>query len=133
MDKTNVKVEFSIFGDEINPEVITSTLKIKPTRQWLKGDHIRNDLFRKESCWEISTEYEESYDINDQLDKIIDRISDKESEIHSLLKTYNAECKFEIVIQIENNEKPAMYITRERITFLNDIRASIDFDLYIYS
>lgn len=66
MGKTKVKVEFSIYGEAFDTEDITRILKINPTRRWNKGDHIRGNLFRKETCWEINTDYEESYDINDQ-------------------------------------------------------------------
>ncbi|WP_454190893.1 DUF4279 domain-containing protein [Paenibacillus sp. Marseille-Q7038] len=64
MDKTNVKSKFSIFGDEFDPDIITDTLLITPTRTWCKGDNIRGDLFRKETCCEFATEHEESLDIN---------------------------------------------------------------------
>ncbi|ULO08552.1 DUF4279 domain-containing protein [Paenibacillus sp. 19GGS1-52] len=131
MDKTNVKVEFSIFGDGFDPNIITDTLLITPTRTWLKGDYIRRDLFRKETCWELATEYEESFDINDQIDKLKNLIQNRKDEVVKLVRQNNLECKLEVVINIENNEKPAMYLNKETIKFVHDIGAEIDFDLYI--
>ncbi|WP_197031728.1 DUF4279 domain-containing protein [Paenibacillus massiliensis] len=133
MDKTNVKVEFSIFGDQFDPNIITNTLLITPTRTWLKGDPIRRDLFRKETCWELDTEYEESLNINDQIDKVRGLIQDKKDQVIRLIRENNLECKFEVVINIENNIKPAMYLNKETIKFIYDLGAAIDFDLYIYN
>ncbi len=36
-----------------------------------------------------------------------------------------------VVIQVENNESPAMYLQKEIINFASSIQAEIHFDLYI--
>ena len=133
MDKTNVKVVFSIFGDGFDPNSITDTLLITPTRIWFKGDIIRGDLIRKETCWELATEYEESLDINDQIDQVKKLIQIQQEEIVKLIRQYNLECKLEVIINIENNEKPAIYLNKETVKFVYDLGAEIDIDLYIYS
>jgi len=38
-----------------------------------------------------------------------------------------------IVIEIENNDKPAMYLQKNIIDFSSSIDAEIQFDLYVYS
>ncbi|CAM4274726.1 DUF4279 domain-containing protein [Saccharibacillus endophyticus] len=133
MERTNVKVEFSIFGEQFDPKILTQTLLITPTRTWFKGDPIRRDLVRKETCWELSTDYEESLDINDQINKVKALIQDQKDKVVQLIKQNNLECKFEVVINIENNIKPAMYLNKDTIKFIYDLGAEIDFDLYLYS
>ncbi|MEK4512126.1 DUF4279 domain-containing protein [Paenibacillus anaericanus] len=133
MQRTNVKVEFSIFGDQFDPNIVTNTLLIPPTRTWLKGDRIQRELFSKETCWELATEYEESLDINDQIDKVKNLLQDRKDQVVKLIRQNNLECKFEVVINIENNETPAMYLNKDTIKFIYDLGAEIDFDLYIYS
>jgi hypothetical protein len=133
MERTNVKVEFSIFGEQFDPNIVTRTLLIAPTRTWLRGDPIRRDLVRKETCWEIATEYEESFDINDQIDKIKGLIQNKKDQIVQLIKQNNLECKFEVVINIQDSSTPAMYLNADTIKFLYELGAEIDFDVYIYS
>ncbi|MBY0216252.1 DUF4279 domain-containing protein [Paenibacillus illinoisensis] len=122
-----------MFGDQFDPNIITNTLLINPTRVWLKGDSIRRDLVRKETCWEIATDYEESLDINDQIDKIKALIQDHKDQVIKLIKQNNLKCKFDVVINIENNISPAMYLNKNTIKFVCDLEAEIDFDLYIYS
>lgn len=133
MDKSNVKVEFSIYGDKFDPNIITNIIQITPTRTWMKGETIREGLLRKDTCWKLATEYEESLDISVQINKIRNLIQDKKDQIVVLKHTYNLECKFDVVVNIENNEKPAMYLDKETITFIYELEAEVDFDLYVYS
>ncbi len=133
MDKTKVKVEFCLYGDLFDPGLITKSLMIEPTCTYIKGEHIRGELYRRNSNWVLSTEYEESDDIKDQLLKIINLIRDKKTIINEMQNTYSLSCKFFVVIQIENNEKPAIYLDRETIRLMYEINVEIDFDYYIYS
>lgn len=134
MDKTSVLVEFKIIGDEFEPEIITKVLQISPDKYWKKGEQIKNkNSIRNFSCWSIKTGYEESIDINNQLVKIINKIKDKKNELVELKNQNKFYYKIQVVIKIENNEKPAIYLNRDIIGFLNDIKAELDFDLYIYS
>lgn len=132
MDKTSVMVEFSILGDDFNPEEITSRLSIKPTEQYLKGSKSRKNFERKESCWCISTGYVETLYVSELLDMLIGKLIDKKDIIQKLKKEWNLECKFFVVINIENNVKPAVYIEKEVIEFANAVGAEFDFDLYIF-
>lgn len=134
MDKTSVLVEFKIIGDEFEPEIITKVLQISPDKYWKKGERIKNrNSIRNFSCWSIKTGYEESIDINNQLVKIINKIKDKKNELVELKNKNKFDYKIEVVIKIENNEKPAMYLNSDIIGFVNDIKAELNFDLYIYS
>lgn len=134
MNNTNVKVEFRILGDDFEPDTITNKLVINPNEYWKIGDTIKNKNFkRKYSCWSISTGYEESLDINEQLKKILLKISDKKDVLKEIRELLTLEYRLDIIINIEGNEKPAIYLDSETIEFANDIKAEFDFDLYINS
>lgn len=133
MDQTNVMVYFSLFGDEFSVDYVTDKLKIQPTSSYKKGDIIHNRsniLYRKETCWDYGTDYEESYDVNDQLQKIMQQLENKSSHINDLKKALSLECKFFIVIKIEGGETPALYLSMDFIKFASMIEAEIDIDLY---
>ena len=133
MDNTNIMVEFRILSDDLNPKVITEKLLIEPNQYWMKGENIKNrDLKREYSCWIISTGYEESLDINSQLFKMLNLLKSKKKDLQYLRDKYSLEYRFDIVINIENNEKPAIFLNSEVIGFANDIKAEFDFDIYIY-
>lgn len=134
MDKSNVMVRFSLYGDDFNPALITKQLKIEPSETYIKGEQIRDGkIKRKETSWSISTKYEISLDINDQINKIMTLLYGKEAIITDLKKKYDLNILFMIVVNIENNDKPAMYFRKSFIHFLSDIDAEVGFDLYVYS
>ncbi|MDW3036107.1 MULTISPECIES: DUF4279 domain-containing protein [Bacillus cereus group] len=133
---------FSITGDIFPVEAITDALNIEPTRTYKKGDIVaRRDnpnlvstktLYRKETNWALSTGYQESYDINNQLYVILKSLEEKTEPLKQLKKKYDLEFLFMVVIQIENNESPAMYLQKDILDFTSSIQAEIHFDLNIY-
>ena len=133
---------FSITGDIFPVEAITDALNIEPTRTYKKGDIVaRRDnpnlvstkkLYRKETDWNLSTGYQESYDINNQLYVILKSLEEKTEPLKQLKKKYDIEFLFMVVIQIENNESPAMYLQKDILDFASSIQAEIHFDLCIY-
>ncbi|HFU6609580.1 DUF4279 domain-containing protein [Bacillus cereus group sp. TH43LC] len=133
---------FSATGDIFPLEAITEALSIEPTRTYKKGDVVaRRDnpnlvstktLYRKETNWTLSTGYQESYDINNQLYAILKSLEEKTEPLKQLKKKYDLEFLFMVVIQIENNESPAMYLQKNIIDFASSIQAEIHFDLNIY-
>lgn len=132
---------FSATGDVFPVEEITNALRIEPTRTYKKDDVVaRRDnpnlvstktLYRKETDWTLSTGYQESYDINNQLHVILQSLEGKTEQLKHLKKKYGLQFLFMVVIQVENNESPAMYLQKEIIDFASFIQAEIHFDLYI--
>ncbi|WP_368905939.1 DUF4279 domain-containing protein [Bacillus wiedmannii] len=132
---------FSVTGDAFPVEAITDALSIEPTRTYKKGDVVaRHDnpnlvstkvIYRKETDWTLSTGYQESYDINNQLHVILKSLEGKTEQLKQLKEKYDLQFLFMVVIQVENNESPAMYLQKEIINFASFIQAEIHFDLYI--
>lgn len=134
MEKTNVMVEFIITGAELNLDKVTNVIGISPTESWLKGDPIPNKkLFRPDSCWILSTGYEESLDINDQLYKMMSRIIIKIDILNDLKQEDSLEFIFAIVINVEEDTKPAMHFEKQFIEFAYHLKAEFYIDLYNYS
>jgi hypothetical protein len=140
LDKTQVKVYFSLFGDDFPIDYVTELLGIKPTNSYKKGNVIvrtrksnvgpTKEQLRKETAWELGTDYQESYEVNEQLDQIIRPLKNKATIINQLKSKYNLECVFSIVIIIENGDTPSLHLDNEQIEFANIIKAEIDIDLY---
>lgn len=134
MNETNILVEFNIIGDDFDIGLISEQLDIKPTDYYKKGDKIRNkEIKRKETCWTISSGYEVSLDINNQLEKVLCIIKPKRNILNKLREQFQLDYKFIIVIRVEENQSPAIYLEQDVIEFANDIKADFDFDLYILS
>ncbi|PEP28199.1 hypothetical protein COL77_24900 [Bacillus wiedmannii] len=132
---------FSATGNIFPVEAITNALSIEPTRTYKKGDVIAKrdnpnlvstkTLYRKETNWNFSTGYQESYDINNQLQVILKSLEGKTEQLKHLKKKYSLEFLFMVVMQVENNESPAMYLQKNIIDFVSSIQTEIHFDLYI--
>jgi len=133
MEHTNIKVEFSIYGENFDPLHITEILNINPSTSYLKGDKIPGKhIKRKETSWNLETKYEESLDINDGLSKIVSLIIEKREILKKVGKLYNVKILFMFVINIVNSETPAIYFRKSFVEFAAEIGSEIGFDTYIY-
>lgn len=62
--------------------------------QWQKGDPLRSGRVQECSGCEISTDYEESLDINDQINIIISKVKDKRDELADICNKKGMESRF---------------------------------------
>lgn len=84
MERTEVMVYFTIFGDGFPLEVVTQKLGVPSILTYTKGDLIpnrRSKMHYKESAWELSTGYQDSLDVNEQLQQVISQLVGKETVI----------------------------------------------------
>ncbi|MDQ0170096.1 DUF4279 domain-containing protein [Paenibacillus tundrae] len=130
MNKTQVKAYYSLFGDHFDPDEVTSKLAITPTSITRKGDTINAKHSHPETSWTLSTEYEESLDVNKQLNKVMNSLKDKVDEINTTQAQNQLKSKFYIVIVMEEGYTPALYFDSNFIKFADSIHAEIDVDLY---
>lgn len=133
LDKTQVMVYFSLFGDNFPIEIVTEKLEITPTETYIKGELISNRSFahyRKETSWDLGTGYQVSLDVNDQLQQILCKLQGKASLINEIKEDFSIECKFIIVIKIEDGNTPALYLKKDIVKFASDVGAEFDVDLY---
>ena len=89
-------------------------------------------MFRDHSLWEIETGFQLSFDVNNQLEIMIDMLNNKKDLIKKLTLKYDILISFIIVINFINQDKPAIYLNKEVISFANEIGADIQFDYYFY-
>lgn len=69
----------------------------------------------------MGTDYQDSLDVNKQLQEIIDKLQNKSITINKIKDAYSLECKFFIVIIIKNGNTPALYLNKEKIKFASSI------------
>ncbi|MCM1231892.1 MAG: DUF4279 domain-containing protein [Clostridium sp.] len=132
MNNTNVRVELRIMGDEFDVSAISKELGVAPTETWNNGDYIRNTKRKRSyTAWIFSTGAEETLDINTQLKKIEAVFFPKEATLCRLKEQYNLEFSIDIVIVIENQSPPAIYLDSPMIHFASHIGAGFDMDTYV--
>jgi hypothetical protein len=128
---TKIEVVFSIYGDDLNPSLITEFLKINPTQNWRKGEKIRNKV-REESCWELSTGLVVSLELGEVFNRIYEILIPKFDSLQKLSKVDGTFMKFIIQIKIENNQTAGIFLTNDMINLAHSIGAEIDISTYIY-
>jgi len=134
MDKTKVRAEFSICGDQFDLNEVTEKLGINPSETRVTGV-IPEGKKRPsiETSWSISTDKEDSYDVDVQTKKVLLLITEKVEELCEIKEKMNVSFILSLIVEVENGEKPALHFTSDTISFLGKIGAETDIDLYIYS
>ncbi|MCA1046592.1 DUF4279 domain-containing protein [Bacillus toyonensis] len=135
MDETQVMVYFNLSGDEFPVEVVSERLQVSPTKSYKKGDIIRKtneteNITRNYTSWQLSTGYQESLDVGDVMEQFILKLKDKSAIINELKREFGLECRFTIVIKINDSHTPAFHLDNPVIDFANSIKADFDIDLY---
>ncbi|MBJ7930769.1 MULTISPECIES: DUF4279 domain-containing protein [Bacillus cereus group] len=135
MDETQVMVYFNLSGDEFPVEVVSERLQVSPTKSYKKGDIIRKtneteNITRNYTSWQLSTGYQESLDVGDVMEQLILKLKDKSAIINELKREFGLECRFTIVIKINDSHTPAFHLDNPVIDFSNSIKADFDIDLY---
>ncbi|WP_053784345.1 DUF4279 domain-containing protein [Paenibacillus xylanivorans] len=132
MEKTNIMAEFIITGDHFEPKLITEQIGIEPSGTYIKGEKVDDrDLYRKETCWFLETDYQESFDVNQQLNYLLNLLEPNIEKLKTLRIKHNLNFLFSFSIRVMNNESPAISIEQKAISIAYDLKAEFDFDLYI--
>ena len=125
---TEIMIDFCLSGIEIDFDVLTSSLGVRPTSTSTMEDCIVKE-YAKDS-WNLSTGYQEARDIALPFGHLINELYGKEEIINDLALKYNLECLFIIVIKAEEGDGPEVILTRNCIEFASKVNAEIHFDLY---
>ncbi len=131
--KTQLKLVFSIFGDQLNPQEFTALVKFSASDFWLKGDlnpH-RNNLVRKETGWEYSTGFLETIYLEKACEIFFQKLNPCLDDVVSYILAKNLNTKIDIIIEIVDEEKPSIYFNKDFIKLISALEAEIDIDLYI--
>lgn len=131
MEKTKCKTYFEINGD-FNVEEITKILGIGCTYSHSIGQKKEYTTGTYDwAAWRLGTEYEETLEADEQIEKVIEPLNSKIDELLDILNKYK--CNF-IIYQvpiINNGETPALIFNKKIIDFCYKTNTKIEIDLYI--
>lgn len=133
MSKIQVFFCLSSIKENIDFKMITEKLKIKPTNVRKKSDFPKQsiDLGIALNEWIVSTKNDYCVSISKKIDDIQNLFFGKEDCLKTLVEDYELICTFSVIINVEKDEYPEMFLTKENIKFMSQINAEIGFDLYI--
>jgi hypothetical protein len=130
--KAQMKIVFSIFEDIFNPIDFTEYIGIQPSSFYFKGDKIpnRNGLLRQESSWDYSIGFIQTLLFEDVAQIYLETFENKIDDIREYIKRYKLEAKIYIVVEIGDEETPALYFDKPFLETVHRLNAVIDIDMY---
>jgi hypothetical protein len=85
-----------------------------------------------DTSWYFETEEFVTYNFDEEFKKIMYLLHPKIDELMVLKKELDLHFTFCVVINMYNQCPPSIYLDNESIRFLNEIGATIDFDIYCF-
>lgn len=129
---SKVKVTFAIYGDEFNINNVSEILNLSPSKTRIKGVTPPGGKIPSPTTgWSLSTEYEDSHDVMDQINNLSFTLKRKTSELKKIKKIYDVKYVFMLSIKIEDGKAPGFHLDGELLSFVSEIDAAIDLDMYI--
>lgn len=122
------RVYFGLFGDDFDPESLS--IGVAPTRTARKGSPIP-----KNSSWIFSSEklQSELIDVYEMSSALIRALKPHAHKIREAMQAHHLEAVLEVVLTITPDDSvstPAVGFDSTVISFLNEVGASIDVDIY---
>ncbi|WP_182106833.1 DUF4279 domain-containing protein [Morganella morganii] len=129
---SKVKATFAIYGDDFNINNVSEILNLSPSKTRIKGVVSQGGKIPSPTTgWSLSTEYEDSYDVMDQMNNLASTLKKKVLELKKIKTIYDVKYVFMFSIKIEDGKAPGFYLEGELLSFVNEIDAAIDLDMYI--
>lgn len=122
-------VDFFICSDNLNFKQITSLLRIQPSETRSK-ETFKFKEFAKD-YWSYLIEYEESDDICNQINQLIEVLLPRKKELIFLLDNEpGIEMGFNVVINVFDDVFPQLLLTSDVVNFFGELKCQIGFDIY---
>jgi hypothetical protein len=133
-NKSSLKLEISIFGDSFDLDNLTKSLKMEPTSKWNKGEKNPNHLSppRQETSWNLEFYNSSRLDLEIVTEELISKMEPHIQIINNFSNDNDLIVKLFLLIEVSENNKPALYLNSKFIAFLSRINAELDIDYYFY-
>lgn len=125
-----VYAEFTLSGNDLNPEEVTSKVGIQPTKTWYKDDLISPKATARyqQSGWSLRSHLETSDDLGEHFHVVLEQLKQNWQAVAELCSIYDAE--FCGVIYTPG-DRPTIHFDRATLNAVLQLNAEIDVDLYV--
>lgn len=130
MNDPRIRIDFWLTGDVFDPEEITETLGIIPTRTRLKKDCSLPQTAA--TTWKLSTKKEESRAISRPLDQLFEQLRPKIPDINEICRTLDLTASFVAMVEMEAENRPEFWLNPDHISVMAALQAEFNIDLYVY-
>lgn len=126
----DLRIDFSIFGDDVNFEEVNSLCDTLPTNCHKKGDKLRYTV-AKEDCWSLVFNSTDAEDLESLIGELMQKLNHRTELIQDYCNRYNLHIKLFICLRLINKISPSIYFSKNTIDFFNKVGLDVDFDLIV--
>lgn len=132
-EETCISAEFwCLAEDQFDTQILSEELCLIPTSTRKKGELTQGKIPAPDTSWEISTSYEASLDINNQLLPLLRMLDGKQKILKDLKQEHNLIYGIEFFIYAYERQIPRMKLTQETIQFMSEIGGVAMINIIIY-
>lgn len=137
MEITNLYCTLTFHSDteKFNLMDFENKIQIDKNRSWAIGDFQHPDYeesIRIDSSVVIKSNISHNYDGTEIISEFFEYLTLKKEDILNLKKQYKASLYFDIVVNLESEDSPVVFLSQEHLAYLNDIGASLNYSIYDY-
>jgi hypothetical protein len=129
--KTEIRVYFSIYPEDMDPEKLTELIGLKPSSIHLKGDSLVKDdpksYRHKENLWEIKSHLDQYSNLQDHVINALEQLRPFKRKIIEATRGMHKELAVTIFF---SEDRPPLHLDKNIIKELAEYGAEVDFDVY---
>lgn len=137
MSNTNLYCTLTFRSDteKFNLNDFESKIQLYKKKSWIIGDLQHPDYeesTRVDSSAVIKSNTSYNYDGTEVISDFFEYLKFKKEDIIELKKKYKAILHFDIVVNLESNDSPVVFLNDDQLLFLTEIGASLNYSVYDY-
>lgn len=121
-----IRIDFSIFYT--SPLDVISNLLGEQPRHSIQTEFIPEPFY----YWDINTNQSHSRRLEEKFSEMISMLKPKMEALEQLIKNYEVDLSFHVVIVMENGDAPELFSSKETIAFCASLNASFGYTIYEY-
>ncbi len=125
-----MSVHFTFFGI-FEPGEITNLLDISPSRIWRKGEKFGPVRVHKEDAWRLSTDRKSTYELEEEVMLLIDKLYPQRIRISNLCQDMNLNIEIACHVDVDGREFPAVCLSKKTMSMAVELNADIDIDIIV--
>lgn len=131
MNLSQAYIYITIYGESFTPNELTQLLELNPSDYGLKGDKRKSGAVLKECFWKYQLDNSNALEeLDESLEKLERIFRSKVTIIKKFMKKNELSIKCFVVILSKNKEDNGVALSYNFINFLNELKATIEVDIY---
>ncbi len=130
--ESEIYASFKIIGPHLDPEQVTRSIGISPSKTWRIGDLVVEQalLRHKNNGWLLKSNLPLSATLKEHVRFILAQLQVSWQALKELCTQHDAEIS--CVVMSYGGDRPAMFFDKDIISRAADLNAAIDIDLYVF-